>query len=356
MPRSYPLQTPRVAILWRGSRDARQAATAFGNRLSPVFEALAREGVDAEPAVYGDDFAEEVRGQLLNCDAVLVWVDPITNGQDRRTLDPLLRAVASEGVWVSAHPDVILKMGAKEVLFTTRDLGWVRDISIYETDDALLAGILSRLPTGQRRVLKQNRGNGGNGVWSVEPDDVLARTFDASSLVKIQHALAGSAEETLTVREFVQRCDQYFKGPGQMIYEPRLVEGITRCYMTHDRLVGFSHQFSQGLLRGAEKAEGPAPGKVMFGPDEPRFQPLRRMMEGHWIAGLQTTLGIETADLPVIWDADFILGPRTPNGDDTFVLCEINISAVLPIPDEAPGAIAKAVTARLLSRRQIKGR
>jgi hypothetical protein len=29
-----------------------------------------------------------------------------------------------KGVWVSAHPDVILKMGVKEVLHRTRHLGW----------------------------------------------------------------------------------------------------------------------------------------------------------------------------------------------------------------------------------------
>jgi hypothetical protein len=32
--------------------------------------------------------------------------------------------VASQGVWVSA--DVILKMGVKEVLYRTKDLGWGR--------------------------------------------------------------------------------------------------------------------------------------------------------------------------------------------------------------------------------------
>ena len=37
-------------------------------------------------------------------------------GKTRAVLDPLLRDVAARGPWVSAHPDVILKMGVKEVL------------------------------------------------------------------------------------------------------------------------------------------------------------------------------------------------------------------------------------------------
>ena len=43
--------------------------------------------------------------------SVLVWVDPISQRQDRRQLDALLRDVAFRGVWVSTHPDVIWKMG-----------------------------------------------------------------------------------------------------------------------------------------------------------------------------------------------------------------------------------------------------
>jgi hypothetical protein len=74
----------------------------------------------AEPAVYADDIADEVREQLLAVDGVLVWVDPIHQGQTRTALDAVLRDIASRGPRVSAHPDVILKMGVKEVLYRTR--------------------------------------------------------------------------------------------------------------------------------------------------------------------------------------------------------------------------------------------
>jgi hypothetical protein len=57
---------------------------------------------------------DEVRDQLLGVSGVLVWVDPLSDGQTRAALDPLLREVASQGVWLSAHPDVIMKMGVKE--------------------------------------------------------------------------------------------------------------------------------------------------------------------------------------------------------------------------------------------------
>src|SRR3954447_19454527 len=77
----------RLALLWRGDRQARSEATPHNNRFAGVFEALATLGIDAEPAVYADDMVDEVREQLLRLDGVLVWVDPISNGRDRTVLD-----------------------------------------------------------------------------------------------------------------------------------------------------------------------------------------------------------------------------------------------------------------------------
>ena len=51
----------RIAVLWRGDREARQAATPQNNRYHRVFEELAALGIHAEPAVYADDIAEEAR-------------------------------------------------------------------------------------------------------------------------------------------------------------------------------------------------------------------------------------------------------------------------------------------------------
>ena len=60
-------------------------------------------------------------------------------------------------------------------------------------------------------------------------------------------------------------------------------------------------------------------------------------------------LDIDAASLPIIWDADFLYGPRATSGEDTYVLCEINVSSVFAIPDQAPAAIARLVNDRLRS-------
>src|SRR3954452_14363468 len=109
----------RVALVYRGDRVSRASADIGPPRLVPVATALADVGFTPEPAVYDDVWAEELRDQLLGVRGALVWVDPVAGDQDRTRLDELLRDVAAAGVWVSAHPDVIVKMGTKEVLYRT---------------------------------------------------------------------------------------------------------------------------------------------------------------------------------------------------------------------------------------------
>jgi hypothetical protein len=79
------------------------------------------------------------------------------------------------------------------------------------------------------------------------------------------------------------------------------------------------------------------------------FRALRAKMETEWTPQMMAALGLDAAALPIIWDADFLYGPRTAAGDDTFVLCEINVSSVFAIPDQAPAEIARLVATRLKS-------
>jgi hypothetical protein len=148
-----------------------------------------------------------------------VWVGPISDGHDRSRLDPILREVAAKGVWVSAHPDVILKMGTKEVLFRTRHLGWGTETYLYRTLDELRGGLPLRITSGPR-VLKQNRGNGGNGTWKVELPEHGTSKVGPDTIVRVLHARRGGVEEDLRLCDFMSRCEQYFAGAGRMIDQP----------------------------------------------------------------------------------------------------------------------------------------
>ena len=54
--------------------------------------------------------------------------------------------------------------------------------------------------------------------------------------------------------------------------------------------------------------------------------------------------------LPVIWDADFLYGPKAAAGDDTYVLCEINASSTFAFPEHAMPAVARAALDRIAAR------
>jgi hypothetical protein len=336
----------KIAILWRGDRATRVAATPQNNRYRHIFEELEALGIHAEPAVYADDMVDEVRDQLLAADGVLVWVNPIDEGRTREKLDPLLREIASTGRWVSAHPDVILKMGVKEVLHRTKHLGWGSDTHLYRTAGEFRDAFPLRLQSGGPRVLKQNRGNGGQGVWKVER---AARPGSLVDTVSVLEACSATPEE-LTLATFMARCEGYFVSDGCVIdqpFQPRLPDGMIRCYMGADRVVGFGHQFIRALMPPPPNGPSSSGPRIMHGADAAPFQTLRMKMETEWTPQMMETLAINASALPIIWDADFLYGPRNASGDDTFVLCEINVSCVFAIPDQAPAAIARLTLSRL---------
>jgi hypothetical protein len=344
----------RIAVVWRGDADARRNATPRNNRFFRVFEELAAIGVDAQPAVFDESFVDEVRAQLLAADGVLVWVDPLHDGKDRSVLDALLRDVAASGPWVSAHPDTILKMGTKEVLHRARHLGWGTDTQLYRTAKEFDVEFPARMRSAGPRVLKQNRGNGGQGVWKVE---ALAGS-DADALVRVLEARRGSLPEDLSLAAFMARCRGYFAGGGCIIdqpFQPRLPDGMIRCYVGVDRVVGFGHQLIKALI--PPPPEGPdSPGaqpgpRIMHGASAEPFQALRALMDTEWVPQMMQTLGLDRAAMPIIWDADFLYGPRTASGEDTYVLCEINVSSVFAIPEQAPAAIARLVRERMMAQR-----
>jgi hypothetical protein len=347
-------QARRIGLLFRGDRSA-PPLVGRAQVLAAAFEAFADLGVEAEPVVYSDDAVDEVREQLLGLDGVLVWVNPIQDGANRSALDDLLHDVAADGRFVSAHPDVIKKLGTKEVLRRTRDLGWGTDADLYESHAELAQRFPSRLGESGVRVLKQGRGNGGNGVWKVtllEPD----ATPGSDARIRTQHAQTmDAATEDTTLGEFTQRCSQYFAWSGCLIDQPfqsRLADGLIRCYLVHDEVVGFQHQWPRGLLDAASlgRLDAVPPVRKMEAADTPQYRQLRAKMEQEWVSQMQEVLGIDTAKLPVIWDADFLYGPKNDAGDDTYVLCEVNVSAVWPYPPQATRTLAVAATARLSER------
>ena len=359
----------RVAILYPESRTVGRKKSIDNDLFSKLFQELTDRELVAQPVAYHDDIYPEVEAQLLQFDGVLVWIDPLEGGRDRTILDAMLRRVAASGVFVSAHPDIILKIGTKEVLYRTREVGWGSDTHLYLTLEQMYQELPRRLASGEARVLKQYRGNGGIGVWKVQLQghplanhgrcgDSLTPSCDTP--VSVRQAIRGAYEEVMPLGELIDRCRPYFDNAGRVIdqvYQERLVEGMIRCYLVHSQVVGFGHQAVNALFpapAGAPPSAAPQPGPRLYHPPtKSEFQLLKHKLEQEWLPAVQGLLHIDTDQLPIIWDCDFLLGHKDELGADTHVLCEINASCVSPFPAEAIPFIASATAAALQNRRTV---
>src|SRR5258708_19748469 len=67
------------------------------------------------------------------------------------------------------------------------------------------------------RVLKQNRGNAGQGVWKVE---WVERQPGGAPVVSVLEAQGGSLPEILPLQTFTPRSEGYFPSNGSTIHHP----------------------------------------------------------------------------------------------------------------------------------------
>jgi hypothetical protein len=181
------------------------------------------------------------------------------------------------------------------------------------------------------------------GVWRVAQES--AGTFS------VRHAQRGADEERGPFSLVLERLAPYFANGGHMVdqaWQARLAEGMVRAYLVQDRVAGFGHQAVNALYPAAAGEAAPQPGPRLYsGPDDPRFQFLRRRLEDEWVAMLAGRLGLARDRLPVLWDADFLLGEVVDPAQERYVLCEINVSSVAPYPESANAAIVAAVQSML---------
>ena len=78
----------------------------------------------------------------------------------------MFRKVAKQGVTPMAHPDAMLKMGAKDALVKIRELSCgLPDTYAYYDIPSFKKTFPETVAGPYKRVLKQNRGSQGEGIW-----------------------------------------------------------------------------------------------------------------------------------------------------------------------------------------------
>ena len=220
-------------------------------------------------------------------------------------------------------------MGAKDALSKIKDLSCgMDDTFAYYTIEEFKANFPKTIATGVR-VLKQNRGSQGEGIWVCTVKPGQEGEVSGSTLIECQEAKDNHKEEH-TIDAFMTFCEHYIVGEnGQLIdqrFLPRIVEGEIRVNMIYDTPTELVHKkpadggISATLASGAKY--------VSYKPDDPQFASLMDKFIKQDLPNILPALGLEKEPLPLIWTTDFILGPKDEAGNDTYFVGEFNCSCV----------------------------
>lgn len=295
----------------------------------PMVESLIRRGWSAEVLFYSDELKDNVYEHILaTADAYVSRINP-GNLKDERKYFEMLRHLVNHGIIGMSHPDAMINYGAKDALVKLRDTSLVpADTYAYYSLDTLTSGLTKTLATGER-VLKQNRGSTGEGIWRIQLLDSESINENGQvpldALVICTEAKDNHKEER-TLGDFIQFCEQYLIGENGMLVDmkflPRIKEGEIRIFMINDKAVNVVHKkpkdskdaFSATLFSGAH-----------YRYDKP--EDWAELVE-LFLSNLPMITGkLGGYNLPLLWTADFILD-RDELGNDTYVLGEMNCSCV----------------------------
>ncbi len=295
----------------------------------PIIESLKERGWTAEVIFYSDENRGEIyRYTLEKSDAYVSRINP-GNLKNEIGYFQMLRELVHQGIQGLPHPDVMINYGAKDVVERLKGTALVpKDVYCYYEFEDLKTKFPKILAHGER-VLKQNRGSAGEGIWRVQVKNAEqyqdVEEIPETALLKLTEAVDNHTEEK-TLSEFIEFCYQYLEGESGQILDmpflPRIKEGEIRVLMLRDKAVSVVHKkpedsadaFSATLFSGAT-----------YRYDKPEdWQDMVDKVESN-IPMLQTRLGGYA--LPLLWTADFILDTGE-NGEDVYVLGEINASCV----------------------------
>jgi hypothetical protein len=296
----------------------------------PMVEALRASGWTAETVFYRDCERDELFDRVVaKADAYVSRINPGTIPGGEAAYFDMLRKLCAAGIVGMPHPEAMTGYGAKDALVKLVGTGLVpTDTTAYYTVDdfkARFPGILA----GGRRVLKQNRGSTGEGIWLVSVDG--PRPLAAGALVPLDARVkcveaVDNHVEHHTLADFMKYCEQYIVGDNGMLVDmpfmPRIKEGEIRILLVGDKPIFVVHKkpaeaadaFSATLFSGAK-----------YTYDDPKkWQPLVDMFLAQLPEVMERLGGYE---IPLIWTADFMLDTAA-DGSDAYVLGEINCSCV----------------------------
>merc|ERR1712187_274105 len=186
----------------------------------------------------------------------------------------------------------------------------------------------------QPRVVKQNRGSAGEGIWIIKwksgkyCDNYCDEIAAGDEVLILKEANDNHVEEH-TVDEFIEFCEngrtdksgtweskgtgKYYEGGveagGQMVdqrFLPRIEEGEARFVMIGKKLFRVEHYVYIGGVGGETKTTiFPASADDFPDSAELPFKTIQKKLEAELFDYLKA-LGLGESDIPLLWAADFI--------------------------------------------------
>ncbi|WP_018023425.1 Cj0069 family protein [Corynebacterium ulceribovis] len=300
----------------------------------PIVNAIKEKGWDASVVYYRPEWSEALYEYVSqNFDAYISRVNPGNiPGGEKGYFDLLSKLSNEAGLVGMSTPEEMMAYGAKDALVKLKDTDLVpTDTAAYYEVEDFHKTFPTSLSYGER-VLKQNRGSTGSGIWRVQLlDKELQKTVEPGTalpldtMLKCTEAVDNHTEER-QLGDFMDFCDQYIIGDNGMLVDmrfmPRIVEGEIRIllvgphpvFVVHKKPAAGGDNFSATLFSGA---------KYTYDKPEAWQDLIDMFAEARPV--IAENLGGD--NIPLIWTADFMLDDGE-NGEDTYVLGEINCSCV----------------------------
>jgi hypothetical protein len=360
-PTSPKFKTCVVQVYVRGAEFGGSDKSANGHRYDtiPFANGMINSGMSCQLVHYVHEEHDKFFEVMKGFDAIIVRCNPgqiDADGGSQRKFDDAMRGMKKAGkqVWPSA--DVMEFMGAKDALTRISKLNiGLEDTLTYFDEDAFKAGFKKTMAF-QPRVIKQNRGSAGEGIWIIKlKKGNYCSTFGERScsddeVLSLMEANDNHSEEH-TVAEFIEWClngrtaksgtwtskgtGKYLEGGkeagGQLVDQrfcPRIVEGELRYNLVGPKLVGIIHK--KPKEGGISAVSGTGSVYTFYGPDEPKFANLTKSFIELDMPKVMPALGLADEPIPLWWTSDFINAspPGTPVEKEQWIVGEFNCSCV----------------------------
>ncbi|WP_019242703.1 MULTISPECIES: Cj0069 family protein [Bacillus] len=310
----------------QGGND--KEADGYRKDTMPMVTALHNRGWQAEVVFFSIENREQIYKYVK--EHAIAYVSRINPGNLKEESEyfDMLRQLCKDGIIGMPHPDAMKTYGAKDALTKLSGLPIVpADTYAYYSIEHFKENFPKALVHSER-VLKQNRGSAGEGIWRVELLDVLsANVTSVPETAKIKCTEAKDNHvEIWELAAFMDFCNQYIIGENGMLIDmpflPRIKEGEIRLFMLRNKPINVVHK--------KPKEEKDAFSATLFSGAQYRYDSPNEWKElieqfSDQLPDIISKLG--NFDLPLIWTADFILD-YDEQMNNKYILGEMNCSCV----------------------------